>query len=357
MKDIGSIFPLYEEDLKDNSYSLSQVNDDGLIRYSLCREALWEIAKKYNQRKRVALLPAYTCQTVIDPFIQQGWGCCFYNIDKTLRIDIGHLERMAEEKKPTIILTHPYYGMELSNAELQCMKFLKKKGHILIEDLTQCILTEHRPEVFDYFVGSYRKWEKIPDGGFLESLRGSDIEKPKMENHSFVEKQKDAMYLRGVYFLSGNQSVKDISIRLNKEATRNVNMIKESHLMSKFSSYIWDKTDTRKLGQIRMNNYKFLYENIKFSKNIKKVCSNLQNVTTPPLYFPIYVNNRADLQSYLAKHKIYAPVLWPVSTDKVLINSDIEYIYDSILLIPIDQRYDEEDMKKIVNVIYAYEYE
>ena len=65
----------------------------------------------------------------------------------------------------------------------------------------------------------------------------------------------------------------------------------------------------------------------------------------------IYVNDRSDLQRDLAERHIYAPVIWPVVYDEVLINDTIKYIYDHILAIPIDQRYDEHDMGTIVEVI------
>lgn len=73
--------------------------------------------------------------------------------------------------------------------------------------------------------------------------------------------------------------------------------------------------------------------------------------TTAPLYFPIYVSNRTEIQKKLAAKHIYAPVLWPVNTAEVLINDNIKYIYSHILMIPIDQRYDEQDMKKIVTIL------
>ena len=76
MKDIGSIFPLYNEDIalvnrteRNNAVQGSRIN------FSLCREAMFAVASKYESSSKVVLIPAYTCQTVIDPFIQLGWTC------------------------------------------------------------------------------------------------------------------------------------------------------------------------------------------------------------------------------------------------------------------------------------------
>ena len=85
-----------------------------------------------------------------------------------------------------------------------------------------------------------------------------------------------------------------------------------------------------------------------------KVCKNIEEVTTAPLYFTIYVQDRPALQRVLAQEAIYAPVIWPVEDERVLIDNDVKYIYDHLLAIPCDQRYDTEDMQRIVTIINNY---
>ena len=58
-----------------------------------------------------------------------------------------------------------------------------------------------------------------------------------------------------------------------------------------------------------------------------------------------------SLQTAPSAQHIYAPVIWPVSYDEVLINNTVKDIYNTILAIPIDQRYNQEDMDKIVRII------
>ncbi len=74
-------------------------------------------------------------------------------------------------------------------------------------------------------------------------------------------------------------------------------------------------------------------------------------MTCAPLFFAVYVEERASFQKKLAQQEIFAPVLWPVHTDSVLINDQIQKIYDNILMLPIDQRYGEKDMQRMVDVI------
>lgn len=352
MKDIGSIFPLTKEDmtLMTKGKSLPTKNENR-INFSLCREAIYAVANKYYYTKKKVLIPAYTCQTVIDPFIQQGWECCFYNINVSLRIDLDDLLFKCDNFNPSMLVVHPYYGMEINNAELEVLKTIKQRGVVILEDITQCIYTKTRPDVFDYFTGSYRKWFKIPDGGFLESKFLDLISIPEEENVSFVYKQIDAMYLRGKYFETKDELLKINSIKLNKEAVLEINQIRNCHKMSDFSMSIMAKEDENITIEQRFRNYNFLYDNLIQSEDIKFVCNDINEVTTAPLYFPIYVQDRSSLQNKLALHHIYAPVLWPVNNEDVLINENINKIYSTILMIPIDQRYDCGDMQRIVNII------
>ncbi|WP_278372300.1 hypothetical protein [Segatella bryantii] len=351
MKDIGSIFPLYAVDFLDSVEDNSNNINYNQINFSLCREAILAIAKENDNSNKIVLLPAYTCQTVIDPFLQEGWQCYFYNISSKLRIDTVDLKKIAYKKKPAIVLVHPFYGCDLNEIEISTLIELKSTGCILVEDITQCIYSQSATDIFNYIVGSYRKWCQVPDGGFLRGQNLSHIEHPKNENIPFVQKQMDAMYLRGVYFQYEDENIKKISIRINKEAVSNISQHITIHKMAQFSMKKWIENSHEDTHKKRLVNYKYLYDHIRPSAKIQSVCSNIQDLTTYPLYYPIYTQNRTELQKKLASEHIYAPILWPIKTKAVIINENIKKIYDTILMIPIDQRYDLTDMKKIVDIL------
>ena len=111
MKDIGSIFPLYDKDL---SVSSSRINgeDTRLVYFSLCREALFIIAQHLDSSNKVVLLPAYTCDTVITPFKEQGWTCVYYPVDLQLRIETQTVLDLYGQYNASLIVVHPYYGKD-----------------------------------------------------------------------------------------------------------------------------------------------------------------------------------------------------------------------------------------------------
>ncbi len=347
-KEIGSIFPLYPESFEQEG---TFFNPKDRILYSLCREAFTEIAKGLCETNRTVLIPAYTCQTVITPFEEAGWACIFFNVFKSLRIDVNHLNNLVERHHPSLLVVHPYFGMDLDENETKALLSIKNFGVKVVVDLTQCIFSNQKLPFADYIVGSYRKWFAIPDGGFMITQNNCNINQPIEENEPFVERQTDAMYLRGQYFRNEDQRTKQISIRLSKSADHVAEKNISPHRMSVLSCQLLEKEDKLNNQQRRINNFNYLHDSIKKNNKYAFVCTNIDQITTAPLYFTIYVENRRDLQLQLAKESIYAPVIWPVEDEKVLISENVRYIYDHLLAIPIDQRYDERDMERVVDVI------
>lgn len=353
-KEIGSIFPL-------PNVVISQAESEQLqytgnrIHYSLCREALCDIAHALDKTGKKVLIPAYTCQTVITPFEETGWQCEYYSIKRNLRIDLRSLENAIVKNNPSILVVHPYFGMDLNEEEIIILNGIKEKGVTIVLDLTQCLFSTKRYPFATFIVASYRKWMPIPDGGYL--INNTDyihITQPDTENKEFTEREIAAMYLRSQYFGNEEQRTKAISIRLSKSADHIADSNIAPHKMSQVAYNLLAKEDLEKNQRSRFDNYTYLFNNIQECEKITKVCKNMSDVTTAPLYFTIFVQNRPALQSILAQDSIYAPVIWPVEDESVLIDDEVRYIYEHILAIPCDQRYDENDMCRVVEVINNY---
>lgn len=354
-KEIGSIFPLASP-FRPQAEPLVGDDCQNEFLYSLCREALYDIAVNFKGGNKIALIPAYTCQTVIAPFEKAGWSCRFFSIRRDLRIDTADLEELVERVRPSILVVHPYFGMDLDNGEIEALKRISEREVKIVLDLTQCIFSEQRLDFVDFYVGSYRKWFPIPDGGFLKPNKGMvAMAAPREENEEFVTRQADAMYLRGLYFKNGDPHIKAISIRLNKLANSVAEHGVSVHRMSDFSIWLKNQQNEQDIRQRRFANYRYLFGSLNQGNGFSFVCADMKAVTTAPLYFTVYTDERAALQSLLAQHGIYAPVIWPVEDGKVLVSEDVRFIYDHILAIPCDQRYDVEDMRRVVEVMNEFQ--
>lgn len=354
-KDIGSIYSLSKESiLIDNGNKLSL--EDRFL-FSLCRESIYSIAVLYENSNKNVLLPAYTCDTVIAPFRQLGWKCHYFSLNKSLRIDKQSFVKEIDNNNPAIVLVHPYYGMDFIDEEIELLRYAKGNDSDIIVDLTQSIYTEQHIDFIDYYVGSYRKWNSIPDGGFLKvnnkrkEVPESNLLVPDDENTVFVSAQSAAMVLRKIYFETDDELIKTISRNLTRAADIYSEEFIKPHRMSELSQILITKEDIENNKKQRLLNFEYLFNNLKENDLISFVIKDLSSIKSAPLYFPIFTSDRRKVQNKLIEKHVYAPVLWPVEDDRVLVDKVIDEIYNTMLVIPIDQRYGIEDMKKIANII------
>lgn len=342
--DIGSIFEI--EDTQIEGALLTEIT--GRQYFSMCREILQQIARKYNESNRVVLIPSYTCGTVIKPFEAEGWNITYYPIGCDLRIKVDKLRQIAFATKPAIIIAHPYYGAEFNKVEESTLLEIKSHiNNILVIDGTQIALTSKRLDFADYYTASIRKWIAIPDGAFVE---------PELEissgsvNDAYLSLQLEAMRLRYEYVMTGETDIKERSRVLNKEAIKELQGYDVSHAMSAFSCKSMAKTNWEEIEKVRKSNFLCLFKGLSGKQTIRTIYDE-SDLTTAPLYFPIYCDDRISVQNTLAEHRIYAPVLWPMYNETLLIDDDASYIYQHLLAIPVDQRYTTGDMQEIIEVL------
>lgn len=357
MKEVGSVFPLDTLEISPfTKYTIDEFKDflglnESVLFLSLGRESFSIIARNHSQVKRV-LLPTYTCQTVCDPFVELGWDIDTYLIDEKLRIDSQDLRERVNDFKPAVLVVHPFYGTTFNQEEITVLEEVKKQGVIVVADYTQSVYCKEHLHSADYIVASLRKWFDCPDGGYIFSTcHDLSAYSSLSEYTDFIIPQRESMYLRNFYFKTGNQNLKEISIRLNKQAVRGVEKNIYPHSLSDFGLNRLLNSSVEEFGRIRFKNYNYLYRCINQNEKIRFIYNNLDELVSAPLYFPIFCENRSELQEQLALNKIYAPVLWPVPEYYKILNNLSLYIYNHILAIPIDQRYGSSEMKRICDVI------
>ena len=331
MKEIGSIFSLYDK-CQGNGVRNNVLNGRKL--FSFCREAIYLIAKKEMANGKKAMLPKYTCDTVIAPFQELGYDYQFYPVCNDLTIDIPKAKEIFSVHHPNLMVVHPYYGMDLTKQKLDMLEEMHEGGCEIILDLTQCLFSTMRLPFIKYYVGSIRKWFAIPDGAFLET--SDEMGNFRVGNDEIVSLQTKAMKLRGEYFQTGDTNVKDESIRLSHEVERLMTRPIIPHAMASVSKEILAFEDADLQQKIRMENYKRLYEGLKDVKDIELI-ADISRLTTAPLSFPFRVDDVSAMQKKLAKKAIYARLLWEKE--------------DRILTITVDQRYDLSDMDRVVAAI------
>lgn len=312
--------------------------------------AVQEIGKNLDAEKRICLLPVYTCDSVVMPFEKNGWKVSYYPLNEKLEIDTEKIKELVEELHPCIFLSHTYFGVDSLNELRNLMKeYRNRKDFFYIEDVTQSLYI--LPDIVmqaDYVVGSLRKWYPVSDGGFCICEKKDVFVENYDTFDEFSTLKQEAQELKREY-LYGEF--------INKKEFLETNNFSEDLLYKKKSICRISETSLKKLGcedykydkRQRNRNMKFLYEKIRGMNEVK--CLVNYKGEESPLYFPIIVRNRREIQDRLRANDIYAPILWPVYMDEKKINADIRKVYDNMLALPCDSRYDERDMERITRIL------
>lgn len=303
---------------------------------------------------KTVLLPVYTCESVILPFIKKGYTCYFYDINDNLKPNIENINNFLG-KQIGIFLHMGYFGFPTNNNLYSCISQLKRKGTIIVEDLTHTLFSTYkRYTENDYYIVSLRKWTGLLSGGFLAS-KSNSVQSCLDVQIDFSDIRKEALLLKGEYIKSNNQELKQKFLLMFNNAENILDNDFSPYSIDRISNTIINKLDKDELIKKRKENYIFL---LKFLRNIKGIDVVFDKIPDGicPLFFPVYINKeREKFRNILTKESIYCPIHWAIPKQIDILNYPLsKKIYDSILSIPCDQRYTKKDMKRITNIINNY---
>ena len=362
--EIGSDFYFSSEQLKEekdfleSSFNNEILSDDNNKRLVFSgRKAIDIVLRdiKYDLKikKIKALIPAYTCQTVIQPFLDNNFELYYYNTDINLNIKISEINELIKKYDIDVVLLLPLFGF---NTIIVDEKIIS--GIVILDD-TQGYFSKSNIDFQDYTIVSLRKWFGIPDGALIIKTKGNlDFELKEVEE-DFIKKAKDA-YISKYNYLFFDNIEKEEFRKKYQELKEELSNKKEDFAISNLTKTLILKEDFEYLKSQRRENFNTLLEyfnnkELGFNENeIKLVFKQLPDEVVP-LYFPIYTIGieRNEFQKYMGENKIFCPIIWPLpdNLDKDKINDTTKWLYKHMIVISIDQRYSKEDMEYIIEVL------
>ena len=358
IKEIGSNFWLRQEDISDKRHctitpDLFNCHGSDYVWLSSGRSAISFIIDTIEQRnpsvnKRVCV-PAFTCHTVFEPFLNAGYEVHSLPVETDLRSDAGRVLETIVRINPGIVVFHRYFGFDTLPDISQLVSDIKRLGIIVIEDVTQCLYSSFQRLDADYYIASIRKWCGVPDGSFAVCTEGHFRTKPETSDTELEKAKIEASLMKCRYIEKGIGDKSEF-LRKYRDAEDILISRTEPHLISETSYRVQANLDKESMIEQRRSNYAYLLSHLSDIVGIEPILTNLDQESVP-LYFPILCDKRSKLQQLLAENKIYAPVVWPKDSKCPEINNESEEVYNRILCLPIDQRYDIDDMSRIVKVI------
>ena len=321
MKEIGGYFSLeIKETFQENT-----IHSQGLFLNS-GRNALEYILSSLSVVSKL-WIPYFTCDVVLEPIKKLGIPYDFYRINEHLEL-CEDVQLASDE----YLLATNYYGIKDSYME----NLARKYGSHLIVDNAQALYAHPIEGIKTFY--SPRKFAGIPDGGIAYMEAGKDIQ-------SF---DTDVSYDRLSHLLkridlgagAGYTDFKDNSRKLANQPIMQ---------MSRLTGVLFASIDFEGIRERRLKNFRILHEALKSSNQLAIPAIGSFSC---PLVYP-YFTNDCTLKKKLIDNKVFVATYWPNVLEWCK-EDTLEYqLADRIIAIPIDQRYGEEEMKYITNLILS----
>ena len=312
------------------------------------RDALKAIAINFKNKTNKVLLPALCCESMVLPFVMNGYNVVFYKLNPDYTANVEYIETKLE--KGCIFLYMSYFGIQPFDLT-QLEKWRKQYGVTFVEDRTHNALhnLEESGFVPDLTMLSIRKWIAVLDGGLLW---GKDrISANIITDSRFSDIREQAMLKKSLYLENGDESLKGEYLSDLSRASLVLDETNIPSTMTNRSIQIIQKLDLDKILSQRIKNVNELQVGLRKLEKSGEISFITKTPQESTLYFPILVKARDLLQKKLAQQKIYCPVIWPVPKQAVGVCEVADYTAKHMLAIPCDQRYDIKDMRYIADTI------
>lgn len=267
-------------------------------------------------------VPYYTCPVVWQSIQEENCKIIPYTINSSF---------MPQDNfnKNSFILYTNYFGVCSKN-----IKELEKKYKNLIIDNAMAFYMPHKGILSTY---SPRKFFGLADGGVVIT--------DKKLNKEF---EKDTSYQRFSHLLKRVDKGADFGY---EDFNRNDDSLISEPIkeMSNLTYKMLKNVNYSEIKKKRIRNYKFLHKNLS-KYNLLKIKLEKNDV---PMYYPFVSDKSPLIRQKLLESHCYIPKCWRgllENIDKQICNVEL-YYYDFLLPLIIDQRYNEQDLKLITDVI------
>lgn len=307
LKEIGGYFGLEQFNNREYYSDLIAVNS--------ARNALVYLLRAKNIKK--VYLPYFLCDSVAKVCEREKCDYELYSINSKF-LPIFNKDLCENE----FLYVVNFFG-QLSEKYIQT---LKQRFKNVILDNVQAFFQNPIQGIDTIY--SCRKYFGVPDGGYLSTQifldKPLEIDESRTRmNHVLGRFEKNASDFYQA-FKENDYSFVELPLKA----------------MSKLTHNILGAIDYEEVRKNRNQNYKTLSKVLTSLNRLKLVEQDA------PYVYPFYCQNGMAIKKRLAEARIYVPTLWPnVLTLEGTLEKDFA---GNILPLPCDQRYDQEDMKRIM---------
>ncbi len=280
-----------------------------------------------NERDITTLfLPYFLCESLSDVSNAEGINVVYYHIDDNMlpaNIDKSQLNEHS------FLYFVNYYGL------------LRKNIDAIIDEY-KFVIIDNTHDFFDKdihnadVIYNYRKYFGVPDGACIVSPNLKYNNKYNLGNSlnkiiEMVSRDETGEFFHYPTFADADKFFRE----------------EELCYMSNFTNNYLKSIDYLQALKQRLKNYSYLQNALK-NRNLLDLSQ--QELT---FMYPLMCEDGIELRNYLQSNNIYAQFLWPNIQWNGACNQEIIKA-NQIVLLPIDQRYSEIEMRYIAETVDSY---
>lgn len=346
--ELGSEFSLSLSSLNksDNNLEFYLKEYTDVLYLDSGRSAIRYLSRQLHEIDEV-LLPEFICESVINCFNVDKIH--FYRLNNDFTVDVEDIRSKMTQNTKLLFLMHYFGAIQPENVLYEIQKIAKETQCTILEDATHSIFGCKRT-IGDYVVASVRKWLPIPKGGVLFSVNDT-MGLQRLSLQRCIDNEKAyGMILKDMFLknqLECNNKYREIFVNSERKLDEQTKILG----MSDFSRYVASCIDVIEMKQRRQKNYRYLKDRLAELKLFS--AANILEEECP-FVFPVRVPNRDMFRKYLIDNKIFCAVHWPVDGIREAEREVAVYNSNTLISLPIDQRYDAKHMDYMVDVILKY---
>lgn len=302
------------------------------------------------------LLPAYLCESVLQPLRRAGIPFDFYPVGGDLRPRLDELERSVEAQSPAAVLVVDYFGFPPSPEDSARLGALRETC-LVVEDCVQGSLVELPDaaggKLGDAVFTSFRKYLPVPDGGLLIGPAPRNLPTAAAS----LGERLLGQLLRGTW-VSGQAEgpeVEAVFLGLLEAGEASLDEELPLEATSRLSERLIAGLDLREAASRRRANFTALIEALEGSAAVAPLLCELP-AGVSPLALPVRIGGgrRDALRAELVRRRIFCPVHWPLPPEIDEDRFPEEHRLSSEMLgLPLDQRYEPADMQRLADELAA----
>ena len=291
------------------------------IRLNTGRNCLEYILRASGYKK--VYVPYYTCEAVMEPINKLGISYEFYHIDIHFEIR----DRFTLKADEALLYTN-YFGLKQRYVE----QLAEKTGSRLIIDNTQAFYAKPIAGIDTFY--TCRKFFGVADGAYLYTAKLLDED---FEQDESYDRMAHLLKRIDISAEKGFADFRKVDDGLDNQPIRR---------MSKLTQRIMQSIDYEAAAKKRRENYLMLHDALGEENNLVLPLDK----DAVPMVYP-YLAPVKGIREKLIENKVFVARYWPNVLEWTT-KDDIEYLLAyQMQPLPIDQRYNNENMKLIINTV------